>query len=71
MSGEIKNLTCYFSVPKGEDILMVYNGTSSGLNAALWDPHFLLLTIRFMLRELDRRTYMDDQGTGERISTLC
>ena len=34
----MKSLTHNLSVPKGEDIRMVYNGTSSGLNNALWDP---------------------------------
>ena len=35
-----------FLVPKGvNDIRMVYNGTSSSFNCALWYPHFSLVTI--------------------------
>ena len=30
---------------KGEDIYMVYTGTSSGLNADLWVTHFALSII--------------------------
>ena len=33
--GEVKSLNQHFSVPKGDDIRMVYNGTSSGLNNSL------------------------------------
>jgi hypothetical protein len=37
----IQSLTDCFDVPKGENIRMVYNGTSSGLNDALWAPFYL------------------------------
>jgi hypothetical protein len=37
--GEVKLLIFSFDLPKGlDDISMVYDGTKSGLNAALWDP---------------------------------
>jgi len=36
---EIKSLTSFFAVPKGDsDIRMVYDGTKSGLNDAMWAP---------------------------------
>jgi hypothetical protein len=42
----ILSLTSFFSVPKGEtDTWMVYNGTSSGMNAYLLAPWFALPTI--------------------------
>ena len=52
-AGEVSSLTNYFCVPKGEDIRMVYNGTSSGLNGALWDPNFVLPTVASMLRVVE------------------
>ena len=36
-----------FLIPNGDDdIRMVYNGTSSGINDYLCDPHFALPTLR-------------------------
>jgi hypothetical protein len=44
------NLLHYFAVPKGEaDIRVVFNGTSCGLNDALWSPNFYLPTAREQL----------------------
>ena len=43
--GEVKILPHYFSVPKGEDIRMVYNRTLSGSNSSLWAPNFALPTV--------------------------
>jgi hypothetical protein len=44
--GYVWSLTNFFSVPKGDqDICMVYNGTSSGLNDSLWVPSFPLPTV--------------------------
>jgi hypothetical protein len=37
-----------FDVPKGDDIRMVYDGSKSGLNKALWAPWFSLPTIDTM-----------------------
>ena len=37
--GPIDSLTSFFAVPKGtDDIRMVYDGTKSGLNDAIWVP---------------------------------
>jgi hypothetical protein len=38
--GPIQSLTVFFDVPKGDDIQMVYNGTSSALNDAAGCPRF-------------------------------
>ena len=47
------SVTYMFTVPKGLfDWRIVYNGTLSGLNTALWTSHFGLLTIRHTLRSL-------------------
>ena len=51
--GVVTNGTHYFSVPKGlDDIRMVYNGTSCGLNDVLWAPRFGLPTVKQTLRAL-------------------
>ena len=45
--GTIKSFTHDFAVPKGEnDIRMVYDMTTSGLNNALWAPRFWMGTAR-------------------------
>jgi hypothetical protein len=64
--GDVASLTKLFAVAKGEeDILMVYNGTSSGLNAHIWCPWFALATINTTLRALEPGTYLGDIGIGE------
>lgn len=66
-TGNIDSLTHFFSVlkAKGTDIWMVYNGTSSRLNGALWAPHFFLPTMSTQLRALKEGTYMGDMDIGE------
>jgi hypothetical protein len=44
---------------------IVYNGTSSGLNAHLWAPWFALPTICAFLRALEIDTFMADSDIGE------
>jgi hypothetical protein len=52
-AGPVVSGTHYFSVPKGlDDIRMVYNGTSCGLNDVLWAPRFGLPTVKQTLRSL-------------------
>ena len=64
--GFIIALTSYFSVPKGDDdIRVVYDGTKSGLNAALWAPWFPLPTIEGHLRAVEAGYYMGDLDIGE------
>ena len=55
-----------FYVPKGEDdIRIVFNGTSSGLNDALWAPHFGLPTVQHTLRSLMPGAHQADLDIGE------
>jgi hypothetical protein len=64
--GDVVSLTSYFSVPKGiDDLRMVYNGTSSGLNAVLWSPNFGLPTVESTLRAVDSLTWMCDNDLGD------
>jgi hypothetical protein len=51
---KLKSLIKYFAVPKGiDDIRIVYDGTASGLNDAVWAPSFWLPTIDSLVRALD------------------
>jgi hypothetical protein len=66
LAGNVASLTHFFAVAKGdEDIRMVYNGTSSGLNSHLWCTWFALATISTMLRALEPGTFMGDLDVGE------
>ena len=62
----------YFAVPKvtgpnGEvlDVRVVFNGTSSGLNDAIWAPSFWLPTADTALRKLQHSSMMIDFDLGE------
>jgi hypothetical protein len=64
--GMILSLTSFFPVPKGDtDVRMVYNGTSSRMNAHLWAPWFALPTICALLRAFEMDTFMADSYIGE------
>lgn len=64
--GYVTSLTEFFDVPKGDDdIRLVYNGSSCGLNDALWAPNFWLPTPRSAIRLLDFSTYSVDLDLGE------
>jgi hypothetical protein len=64
--GDVASLTQFFAVAKGdEDMWMVYNGISSGLNARRWCPWFVLANINTMLRALEHGTYMGDIDIGK------
>ena len=78
--GEVKILTHYLAVQKGEDISMVYNGTSSGINSSLWAPHFNLPTVGTTLWEEEKATlmeYLDIEDTSlysmlsEEVRSFC
>jgi hypothetical protein len=65
-SGFVVNLLHYFAVPKGEaDIRVVFNGTSCGLNDALWSPNFYLPTARTVGNLLTLSTWMADVDFGD------
>jgi hypothetical protein len=59
-------LKSFFSVPKGDDnVRMVYNGSESGLNDAIWVPRFILPTMETHLRGVEEGTCMADNDVGE------
>jgi hypothetical protein len=58
--------TSFFAVPKGDTyITVVFNGTSSGMNARLWAPLFDLPTICTLLWALELNTFMADFNIGD------
>ena len=66
LPGEVNSLTGFFAVPKGEDdIQIVYNATTCGLNAALWAPNFALPRIDLVLRNSDSKTWFSNIDLGE------
>jgi hypothetical protein len=64
-SKHIKSLTDYFDVPKDNDIRLVYNGTSCGLNWSLWAPNFWLPTAKRAIRFLGFGYFSVDIDLGE------
>ena len=66
LPGDVENLTDYFDVPKGDhDIRVVYNGTESGLNEALWAPGFYLPNSDAAARLLMFYSFSMDADLGE------
>ena len=61
---EINILTLCFSLKKGEDISMVYNGTYTGLNNSLWNTHFALPMVGSTIRAVEKGTFMADWDIG-------
>jgi len=48
-----------------DDIRMVYDGTVSGLNEAMWVPRFGMSSLETHYRALEPGTYMADADVGE------
>ena len=64
--GFVRSNVHYFSVPKGEDdIRVVFDGTSSGLNNALWAPNFYLPNSQSASLLLTFSSWMADVDFGE------
>ncbi len=64
--GKVVSLTSFFAVPKGPtDIRLVYDGTRSGLNEALYAPWFPLPTVNQLLRAVESGSYMGDIDVAE------
>jgi hypothetical protein len=64
--GEVKSLTSFFAVPKGDsDIRMVYDGTKSGLNDAMWAPWFWMPTVESHLRFVSTESFLGDIDVGD------
>ena len=60
--GEVISLTHVFLVSKGDnEISMVYNDTSRGLNDDFWDPHLSLTTVINNLRYIEEGVFMADR----------
>ena len=62
---KINNLIDYFAVPKAEDIRMVQNGSSCGLNKAIWASNFWLPNASSMTRVLGYNYKAVDLDLGE------
>jgi hypothetical protein len=66
--GEVRSLTSFFTVPKGDgDVRVVYDGANSGLNRQLWAPWFTLPTIDTHLRSIGPGLYMGDIDFSEQF----
>jgi hypothetical protein len=66
--GNIQSLIGFFSVPKGDsDVQVVFDGTRSGLNEALWAPSFHLPTIDSLLPALEPGYWQSDIDVGEQF----
>ena len=64
--GEVKSLTSFFAVPKGDsDIRMVYDGTKSGLNDAMWAPWSWMPTVESHLRFISTESFLGDIDVGD------
>ena len=44
---------------------MVCNGTYSGMNTSLWDPHFAPHMIGSTIRDVEEGKFMADQDIGK------
>jgi len=66
--GTVNSLISYFAVPKGEtDICLVFDGTKSGLNAAIWAPTFTLPTVDSLLPCIEPGSWQGDIDVGEQF----
>jgi len=64
--GRVQSLTSYFSVPTGDqDIHMVYDASTSGLNSSLWAPSFGLPTVDTLTRSVEPYFWMGGLDIGE------
>ena len=64
----VQNYIDYFPVPKGkDDIRMVFNGYSCGLNKQVWAPSFWLTTSATMMRSFSFNYKFVDMDLGEML----
>jgi hypothetical protein len=63
--GPTSSFMQFFAVPKADNIWLVYNGSSCGLNASLWAPNFWLPTARSATRVLSYNYFSVDMDVGE------
>jgi hypothetical protein len=64
-STPIRALMNTFSVPKGDDLRMVFDASKSGLNRALWAPWFALPKVEAMTRTVGTKFWCADNDYGE------
>jgi hypothetical protein len=57
----------YSGIPKADDIRVVYNGASCGLNETVWAPNFWLLTLKSATRVLNYNYCGVDLDLGELV----
>ena len=65
LKGPVDSTIDFFDVEKGDDIRMVYNGTSCGLNHSLFAPGFYLPKAATAARPLMNYSWMADSDMGE------
>mmetsp|Transcript_10704 Transcript_10704/g.15095 ORF Transcript_10704/g.15095 Transcript_10704/m.15095 type:complete len:216 (-) Transcript_10704:808-1455(-) len=66
--GLVESLISVFDVPKtDEDIRLVYNGTSCGLNGSVVDPWFAVPTMDSLSRGLEAGMFMGDANIGDQF----
>jgi hypothetical protein len=65
LPGKVESTIDFFDVEKGSDIRVVYNGTSCGLNDALFAPGFWLPNAKTASRPLMYYSWMGDADMGE------
>ena len=64
--GHVASVVDYFPVQKGDsDIRVVFDGSSCGLNKALWAPNFYLPSAGAAVMLLTFSTWMADMDFGE------
>jgi len=64
----VEALMFMFHVPKGEsDIRMVYDGSKSGLNEALYSPWFPLPTVDSIVKRVIAGAWLADNDYGEQF----
>ena len=64
--GKVCSQIDVFIIPKGlDDIRLVYNMTSCGLNKVMWAPWFALPGIRSHLRSVEVNTFLGDMDMGD------
>ena len=65
-AGPVRSCLHFFAVPKGAtDVRIVYDGTSCGLNEALWAPNFYLPSSKAAAHMLTFSSWLADADFGE------
>ena len=54
-----------FNIPKGDDIRLVFDETSCGLNVILWAPWFALPSVDTIFRTIDTGYWCADNDMGD------